>query len=182
MGFTGDERQRVERWRANNPMVDMQTPLVDAMLDKKDCMAICGELGLDLPYMYKLGYSNANCIGCVKASSIGYWAAIREDFPDVFKWYAEFERQIGAKDEDGTPKGATICKKYVDSERIRVFLDEIPADFPAKRNVSISCGYSCGMQDMEEIVDELTGSPSFFALDYEERLKDFFNANKGDAK
>ena len=33
--------------------------------------------------MYKLGYKNNNCIGCVKGQA-GYWNKIRKDFPDVF--------------------------------------------------------------------------------------------------
>jgi len=45
--------------------------------------------------MYDLGYSNNNCIGCVKGG-MGYWNKIRIDFPQVFKERAELERLIGA--------------------------------------------------------------------------------------
>lgn len=47
------------------------------------------------PKMYDLGYSNNNCIGCVKGG-MGYWNKIRIDFPEVFKQRAQMERDIGA--------------------------------------------------------------------------------------
>lgn len=59
--------------------------------------------------MYDLGYSNNNCIGCVKGGA-GYWNKIREDFPEVFKARAEMERDIGH----------SILKDC--------FLDELPED------------------------------------------------------
>lgn len=157
-GFTEDEQGRIDNFIKNNPEIPIKTPLVDALLTKGDCMYILAELGIKMPEMYRLGYSNANCAGCVKSSSIGYWAAIRQDFPERFKWFANMERSIGGIDpETGKRKGASLCKKYVNEVRIRVFLDEIPADYPPKRNVSFSCGYSCGAQDMEETIEnELT--------------------------
>ena len=38
--------------------------------------------GLRLPEMYRLGYANANCVGCVKGGA-GYWNKIRRDFPEL---------------------------------------------------------------------------------------------------
>ena len=60
--------------------------------------------------MYKLGYNNNNCIGCVKGG-IGYWNKIRVDFPAEFDRMAELERKIGhavlkeTKVVDGEKKG-----------------------------------------------------------------------------
>ena len=59
--------------------------------------------------MYDLGYSNNNCVGCVKGGA-GYWNKIRKDFPEVFKARAEMEREIGH----------SILKDC--------FLDELPED------------------------------------------------------
>lgn len=51
-------------------------------------------LGITRPYMYDLGYSNNNCIGCVKGG-MGYWNKIRVDFPEVFQRMSVLEREIG---------------------------------------------------------------------------------------
>lgn len=53
--------------------------------------------------MYKMGYNNNNCIGCVKGG-IGYWNKIRRDFPNTFNRMAAIERIVGAtclKDDNG---------------------------------------------------------------------------------
>ena len=43
--------------------------------------------------MYKLGYNNNNCIGCVKGGQ-AYWNKIRIDFPETFNKMAKLENLI----------------------------------------------------------------------------------------
>lgn len=192
-GFDLHEQKRANKYRNNNPELKVSFPLIDHGIAKDDCYYILDAIGLDLPYMYKLGYKNANCTGCVKAENIGYWAAIREDFPKVYKWYAKFERKIGAIDpETGKPRGAAINKKYIPCPfckdkscdkcgddgkyRLRVFLDEIPDDQKPTRNISFTCGYSCGAQDMEiEATKELTKEPSLIGYMAAQDIKDYLN-------
>jgi len=40
--------------------------LIDNDLSKENCLAIIDRAGIEIPMMYKLGYNNNNCIGCVK--------------------------------------------------------------------------------------------------------------------
>ena len=83
--------------------------------------------------MYKLGYHNNNCVGCVKGGA-GYWNKIRVDFPDAFNKMAKLERQLGVK----------ITK----SKGQRVYLDELPVDagnYPKEQ--SIECGIFCHMAE-----------------------------------
>ena len=87
--------------------------------------------------MYRLGYANNNCIGCVKGGS-GYWNKIRRDFPEAFARMARQERKMNA----------AICKVegVENGKRWRkpVFLDELPPD--AGRYVDepdIECGVLC---------------------------------------
>jgi hypothetical protein len=65
MGFTLDESKRHERFvlteRSNVIPV-----LIDEGLTKDDCFQIIHAAGIELPRIYKMGYPNANCIGCVK--------------------------------------------------------------------------------------------------------------------
>ena len=167
------ERERARKYGNNNPELKTWFPLIEYNICKSDCYYILDELGLDLPFMYKLGYKNANCTGCVKAESLGYWAAIREDFPEVFKWYAKFEREIGAIDPDtGKPRGAAINKRYEGETRIRVFLDELPEDQKPQRDISFTCGYSCGAQDMELATEELTKEPTLIGYMIAQELKE----------
>jgi hypothetical protein len=92
-GYTIEERARAERFREQNPEVRLCCPLIEHELTKADCLEIVKRAGLELPAMYRLGYRNNNCIGCVKGGA-GYWNKIRHDFPATFERMAALERQL----------------------------------------------------------------------------------------
>lgn len=94
-GYTAEERHRADRFREQNPGVELRTPLIESGLTKSDCLAMIERMGIELPVMYRLGYRNNNCVGCVKGG-MGYWNKIRRDFPDTFLRMALLERDIGA--------------------------------------------------------------------------------------
>lgn len=109
-GMDAKEKKRAEGIIKNFPEFDHEFPLIDKCLSKEDCHALAKELGLKRPLMYDLGYSNNNCIGCVKGGK-GYWNKIRKDFPEVFAARARLEREIGHSCINGTyldelPEGA----------------------------------------------------------------------------
>jgi len=92
-GFTSEEKHRADRFREQNPGVELRTPLIEKGLTKDDTLALIQRSGIDLPFMYSLGYRNNNCIGCVKGG-MGYWNKIRVDFPETFDRMAMLEREI----------------------------------------------------------------------------------------
>ena len=104
-GFDFCEREvnRAIRFRQQNPDTKPLFPLIERQISKPDALGMLWKAGIEIPAMYRLGYSNNNCIGCVKGG-IGYWNKIRRDFPDRFRRMAEIERIVGAtclKDEHG---------------------------------------------------------------------------------
>lgn len=131
-GLTKDESERIERFEDQNS--DTKVEWILKNTTKKDCYRIVQEAGIDLPMMYKLGYNNNNCIGCVKGQA-GYWNKIRVDFPEAFDRMAKQERKMGV----------AINKTYAgDGKRKRIFLDELNPN--AGRNVplpDIECGAIC---------------------------------------
>jgi PP-loop superfamily ATP-utilizing enzyme len=133
-GLTADEQRRIDRFEDENADTDVEWILLDNGVKKNDCYRMLQEAGIDLPMMYKLGYNNNNCIGCVKGQA-GYWNKIRVDFPDAFDRMAKLERKLNV----------AINKTYAgDGKRKRVFLDEL--DPSAGRNVpmpDIDCGVLC---------------------------------------
>lgn len=92
-GFDADEVERANDYRDNYGLW-VSTPLIDAGLTKPDCKAILERQGIELPAMYRLGYSNNNCIACWKGG-MGYWNRIRVDFPAQFQRAVEIGRAIG---------------------------------------------------------------------------------------
>ena len=130
-GFDVTETQRAERFKGNNPEVSCWFPLIDAGMTKPQCFDVLAQAGIELPAMYRLGYRNNNCIGCVKGQA-GYWNKIRKDFPETFQRMAKLERELNV----------ALCKTYAGGERQRLFLDELPPDFG--RYEPIECGLFCG--------------------------------------
>lgn len=128
LGFTVDEKKRHDRF-VKFERDNLIPVLIDEGLTKLDCFKILQASGIELPFIYKLGYPNANCIGCVKSSSPTYWNLVREKHPEVFKQRAEQSRKIGCK--------------LVEVKKKRVFLDELSTDTKGGKIKSWDCGIFC---------------------------------------
>ena len=131
MGFTHEEVSRHDDFltREITPLIPV---LIDNKITKKDCYSVLNEAGIDLPRIYKQGYPNANCIGCVKATSPTYWNHVRKMHPAIFDQRATQSRQIGAK--------------LVRVKSKRIFLDELDplALGRPMKNMDFECGLFCG--------------------------------------
>lgn len=96
LGFTMDEKRRHERFILSER--DNVIPvLIDEQISKGGCYNYLSNAGIEIPNIYKMGYPNANCIGCVKASSPTYWNHVRVQHPEIFASRAEQSKRIGAK-------------------------------------------------------------------------------------
>jgi len=142
-GFTVEEGDRIKRFHEEQPEINGDFILFRNGVTKADCLKAIKTAGIEIPMMYKMGYRNNNCIGCVKGGA-GYWNKIRRDFPESFQYMANLERSLGAIDEDGKRKGVAINKRYEGEERVRVFLDELPPDAGRyEAEPDIECGVLC---------------------------------------
>jgi hypothetical protein len=131
-GLTVDEGDRIARLENNNPELALEWILRDQGVTKEQCYLRLMDAGIVLPAMYRLGYANNNCPGCVKSESPGYWSKIREDFPDVFALRASQSRELGVR--------------LVELRGKRIYLDELPPGrFPYARE-NMSCGPDCSIQ------------------------------------
>lgn len=139
LGFTAEEQHRYDRFKLSER--DNILPiLIEDEITKSECYQILIEAGIQLPEIYKLGYPNANCIGCVKASSVTYWNHVRKANPEVFKERAEQSREIGAK--------------LVRVKGERIYLDELSPDAKGKpmRDLDFECGIFCMEQPMKPVM------------------------------
>ena len=130
LGFTADEKTRHDRFVLTE-RENVLPVLIDAGITKQQCFSILKAEGIALPRVYAMGYPNANCIGCVKATSPTYWNHVRRQHPAVFEERARLSRQLGAKLARHAGK--------------RVFLDELPADALGRpmKNMDFECGIFC---------------------------------------
>jgi|TARA_R110000744_G_C19274651_1_gene552880 hypothetical protein len=138
-GYTVEEQNRVDNFIDANNYVDLRVPLIEKGLTKQDCLAMIENAGIELPAMYKLGYKNNNCMGCVKAQSPAYWKKIAIDFPEYFEAMSQQEQRLGVK----------ICKTTIDGVAdVRIPLTELPDRIkPMDDTIDIQCGIFCHMAE-----------------------------------
>lgn len=136
LGFTADELTRHKRFTLTERS-NVIPVLIEAGYTKGDCFRYLLEAEIELPRLYKDGYPNANCIGCVKATSPTYWNLVRNKHPAVFDERAEQSRRLGAR-----------LVRYAGE---RIFLDELPANAVGQplKNMDIECGIFC--EEREQI-------------------------------
>lgn len=130
LGFTCDETSRHQRF-IETERSNVLPVLIEARLTKQDCYDFLIKEQIEPPEMYRLGYPNANCIGCVKATSPTYWNHVRRTHPQVFTARAEQSRRLGAK--------------LVRVNDTRIYLDELDPLSKGKplKALSVDCGIFC---------------------------------------
>lgn len=143
IGYTAEERDRFDDFVERHPDVTVKAPLIEAGLSKADCLAMVERAGIELPAMYRLGYQNANCIGCIKGGK-GYWNKIRVDFPARFEEVAAIEESLG-------PKASLF---YDPKTKTRISLRQLHPDAGRDQPESeISCSFFC--ETAERTIKEL---------------------------
>lgn len=155
-GFEFEQTQinRAIRWQEQYEYTNSLFPLIENKLSKNECAGIVMGAGIRIPEMYKLGYNNNNCIGCVKGGA-GYWNKIRIDFPETFKEMAEVEREVGAtclKNEDG-----------------KIYLDELDTKAGNPTEIVLSeCGIFCQVEFANimspKVIDIMEGRLSIYQV------------------
>lgn len=136
-GYTADAADvtRADRLREHFFELTIETPLIDRGLTKAACMEMVTRAGLTLPITYSLGFPNANCLPCGKATSPAYWALVRKHFPDRFDRMAKLARELGAR-----------LARISDE---RVFIDEIPLDHPTIDPIVPFCDFLCAIAEKD---------------------------------
>jgi hypothetical protein len=142
VGFTREEADRFDQLCDAFPERTWQAPLIERDLDKGDCLAMVERAGIELPMMYRLGYDNANCIGCPKGGQ-AYWQNIRHDFPEQFIQINEIQNAIG-------PNANFLRFRSGPRAGERMNLSELPAGRGDMRGEpSFSCSFFCQLAEDE---------------------------------
>ncbi len=138
-GYTADceDVDRFNRLRGTFFELEVRAPLIEAGITKAGTLAVMERAGIALPRSYAMGFPNANCLktGCVKATSPDYWSLFRMRFPDRFAAQAERSRRLGAR------------LARINGER--VFIDEIPQDWPVLNPIVPVCDFLCQLSESQ---------------------------------
>lgn len=120
--FNQKEMNRASRIKDTIPQYEHLFPLIERKITKEGALLLLEEAVIEFPAMYRLGYTNSNCLGCIKGGK-AYWNKIRIDFPEIFAEMAAVERA----------QNHTCLKD--------VFLDELdPSAGRGKKPLVMDCG------------------------------------------
>lgn len=173
-GFDVDEVNRAKGITKNHSHTNPIFPLLMYGYNKKQCIGIVEDAGIELPIMYQLGFHNNNCFGtgCVQGG-IGYWQKMKIDFPDKFDKMAEMEHKL--TDERGEP--VTMLKDQSkdakESGNMLVFLKP-HKDYPNLKDISkmkgreveslMECNGFCGSNESskEKAQEQISTQKSLF--------------------
>jgi len=135
--YSKKEINRAIRFSQQYPDSKPLFPLIERKVTKQKCAELLLLNGIELPEMYRLGFHNNNCIGCVKGGK-GYWNMIRKHFPESFDKMAIAERKAGYS-----------CIK-------NIFLDEL-GENEGRHEAPIlpDCGTFCEIE-FADIIDPIT--------------------------
>jgi hypothetical protein len=142
IGYTREETDRFDDLCERFPAESFRAPLIERDLGKDDCLAMIERAGIELPMMYRLGYDNANCIGCPKGGQ-SYWQNIRADFPERFVQIQTIQESIGP--------GANFLRfRSGPREGERMALSELPnGRGDMSKEHSFSCSFFCVLAEQE---------------------------------
>lgn len=135
-GMTIEERSRIDKFINGNPELYLQWLLVEHGMNKDKCLKMIEKAGIEIPVMYKLGYRNNNCIGCVKATSPAYWNKVRKDFPEVFK--KRVQQSLDVNNKLVRVDGKMISLSLLQGDNLEDFDEDL------------SCGPQCSSEVLME--------------------------------
>jgi hypothetical protein len=136
-GYTYDPRDvtRAKALEEHWPEMNVRFPLIERKLNKAACLAMIQNAGIKPPLTYALGFPNANCLPCVKATSAPYWALVRKHYPNEFNRMVKLSRRLGVR------------LARIKGERI--FIDEIPLDYKTTSPLAPECDMLCSKAEEE---------------------------------
>ena len=138
-GYTNDasDIKRFENFVANFPeLLGVRAPLIETGLNKQNVLALIQAAKIALPVLYGQGFFNNNCLPCPKATSASYWALIKKFYPEKFERMATLSRELDVR-------LARIKEE-------RVFIDEIPDDWPTNNPIAPACDFMCAMAGVDD--------------------------------
>lgn len=136
-GYTADgsDVRRANRMLETYKDMKQRHPLIEKGITKSACLAMLETAGISPPVTYAMGFPNANCIPCVKATSPSYWALVRKEAPAEFARMTELSRRLNVR--------------LAQLKGERIFIDEIPEDHPVTAPIAPACDFLCHMAEIE---------------------------------
>ena len=134
LGIDWTESHRKGAIERNYKPYTVKFPMCDKpLIDKPEMLQMLRNEGIEVPYLYKIGFSHNNCNGCCIKGGIGHWKHLLEtDRRSFLEWENKeqaFRRKIG-KDvsilkRNGKPYTLYDLRMSVEEYGVQLSMDEL---------------------------------------------------------
>jgi 3'-phosphoadenosine 5'-phosphosulfate sulfotransferase (PAPS reductase)/FAD synthetase len=123
LGIDWTEAHRKEKPTENWKPYNVEFPMCDwePLLDKEDIKELLAGIGIELPELYKLGFSHNNCGGFCCRAGQGHFANLLETKPELYKYHEEKEEEM----RKFLQKDNSILKKQIKGVRYNLTLAQL---------------------------------------------------------
>lgn len=144
--WTEDHRRKapIDNWhpyRVEFPMCE------EPYVDKEDMLNDLKEYGIEIPLLYKKGYSHNNCGAfCVRAGQ-GHFVKLLQTNPELYKYHENKEQEM----RDYLDKDVSILRRQKNNVKEYITLKQLREEWEANNTCDIDLddigGCGCFVQD-----------------------------------
>lgn len=134
LGIDWTESHRTKAPVKNYEPYKVEFPMCEEpFLTKEDMLMDLKLLGIEVPKLYKQGFSHNNCGGfCVRAGQ-GHFATLLKQKPDLYKYHEEKEQEM----REFLDKDVSILRRTVKGERFNLTMKQLREELEMDRTEQI---------------------------------------------
>jgi hypothetical protein len=157
LGIDWSEDHRTTAPRRNWAPFQVEFPMCEEpYLSKEDMISELKKCGIEIPELYKRGFSHNNCATLCVRGGQGHWMKVLKEFPDRFAMMENFEREM----QDYLGKPVTILKRTRGGVTSNLSLEQLRIEVESDRTEQLDIfdigGCGCFVMDDEEDKDGRT--------------------------
>lgn len=134
LGIDWTEEHRTKAPTKNWAPYKVEFPMCEEpYLAKEDMLAELERIGIEVPRLYKMGFSHNNCGGfCVRAGQ-GHFANLYRQLPELYKHHEQKEQEM----REFLGKDVSILRRTRNGERINLTLKQLREELEAEQTDQI---------------------------------------------
>ena len=134
LGIDWTETHRKTAIERNYKPYRVEFPMCEPpYISKPDMLAMLKEEGIEIPYLYRIGFSHNNCAGCCVKGGIGHWKLLLEKDRRAFLQWENKEQAIRRKlnrdvsilRRKGKPFTLKELRESVEGHGVQLSFDEV---------------------------------------------------------
>jgi hypothetical protein len=150
LGIDWTEEHRTVAPRKNWAPYEVQFPMCEEpLIDKADMMNYLTEIGIEIPKLYKLGFSHNNCSGMCVRGGQGHFINLLKTMPER---YAEVEK-VEKEMQEYLQADVTILKRTRNKVKENLSLEQLRLEYEADKTEQIDLfdigGCGCFVDDTD---------------------------------